>query len=203
MCSNRSASSITWILMGTGGRSYADRESKYRRQGIYLLGVNASATARVISRRWNDDDEISYLVEETGVPGGNRRPTASNWWNFSHREWADGSMSMLPRFIHNSQHPLLCRHQCAYIIRHVIRLIYNLKVDDELATVIPMWQVFVGVFEFEWGICGRGRKMAGGGKEEQGGRWGGENREDRETRRRGGTRRKRRERNERGRKKKK
>ena len=35
-----------------------------------LLGFNASATARVISRRWNDD-EISFLVEETGVPGGN------------------------------------------------------------------------------------------------------------------------------------
>ena len=32
--------------------------------GLGLLGVNASATARVISRRWNDDDEISYLVEE-------------------------------------------------------------------------------------------------------------------------------------------
>ena len=26
----------------------------------------------------NDDDEISFLVEETGVPGGNHRPTASN-----------------------------------------------------------------------------------------------------------------------------
>ena len=39
-----------------------------------LMGVNASATARVISRRWNDD-EISFLVEETGVPGGNHRPT--------------------------------------------------------------------------------------------------------------------------------
>ena len=46
-----------------------------------LLGFNASATARVISRRWNDDDEISFLVEETGVPGGNHRPTASNWWS--------------------------------------------------------------------------------------------------------------------------
>ena len=43
-----------------------------------LLGFNASATARVISRRWNDDDEISFLVEETGVPGGNHRPTASH-----------------------------------------------------------------------------------------------------------------------------
>ena len=42
-----------------------------------LLGFNASATARVISRRWNDD-EISSLVEETGVPGGNHRPTASH-----------------------------------------------------------------------------------------------------------------------------
>ena len=49
-----------------------------------VLGFNASATARVISRRWNDEDEISFLVEETGVPGGNHRPTASNWWNFSH-----------------------------------------------------------------------------------------------------------------------
>ena len=39
-----------------------------------LLGFNASATARVISRRWNDD-ENSFLVEETGVPGGNHRPT--------------------------------------------------------------------------------------------------------------------------------
>ena len=35
-----------------------------------LLGFNASATARVISRRRNDDDEISFLVAETGVPGG-------------------------------------------------------------------------------------------------------------------------------------
>ena len=40
-----------------------------------VLGVDASATARVISRRGNDDDEISILVEETGVPGGNHRPT--------------------------------------------------------------------------------------------------------------------------------
>ena len=39
-----------------------------------LFGFNASATARVISRRRNDDDdEISFLVEETGVPGGNHR----------------------------------------------------------------------------------------------------------------------------------
>ena len=45
-----------------------------------LLGFNASATTRVISRRWNDD-EISFLVEETGVPGGNHRSTARNWWN--------------------------------------------------------------------------------------------------------------------------
>ena len=43
-----------------------------------LLGFNASATARVIATRWNDD-EISFLVEETGVPGGNHRPAASNW----------------------------------------------------------------------------------------------------------------------------
>ena len=45
-------------------------------------GFNASATTRVKSRRWNDDDEISFLVEETGVPRGNHRPTASNWWNW-------------------------------------------------------------------------------------------------------------------------
>ena len=25
--------------------------------------------------RWNGDDEISFLVEESGVPGGNHRPT--------------------------------------------------------------------------------------------------------------------------------
>ena len=29
-----------------------------------LLGVNASATARVISRRWNDDDENQLSGEE-------------------------------------------------------------------------------------------------------------------------------------------
>ena len=45
-----------------------------------LFGFNASATARVISRRWNDDDdEISFLVEETGEPGGNHiRPIYEN-----------------------------------------------------------------------------------------------------------------------------
>ena len=46
---------------------------------IGVLGFNASATARVISRQLNDDDdEISYLEEETGVPGENHRPAASN-----------------------------------------------------------------------------------------------------------------------------
>ena len=39
-------------------------EMKIRRWLVGLLGGNASATARVISRRWNDD-EISILVEET------------------------------------------------------------------------------------------------------------------------------------------
>ena len=47
-----------------------------------LLRLNASATARVISRRgwwwWN----VS-LVEETGAPGGNHQPTASNWQTFN------------------------------------------------------------------------------------------------------------------------
>ena len=48
----------------------------HRTLGLFgVLGFNASATARVISRRWNDDDEIGFLVEETGVPGGNHRTT--------------------------------------------------------------------------------------------------------------------------------
>ena len=35
------------------------------------LGLNASATARAILKRLNDEDEISVsLVEETGVPAG-------------------------------------------------------------------------------------------------------------------------------------
>ena len=42
--------------------------------GLVYLGFNASATARVMSRRWNDDDEICFLVEETGAPGRNHRP---------------------------------------------------------------------------------------------------------------------------------
>ena len=50
--------------------------------GLVLLGFNASATARVISRRWNDD-EISFLVEETGVPGGNHRPCIMEWLSWS------------------------------------------------------------------------------------------------------------------------
>ena len=53
-----------------------------------LLWFNASATARVISRRWNDDDEISFLVEEPGVPGGNHRPTPLDWWEALERyDW--------------------------------------------------------------------------------------------------------------------
>ena len=35
--------------------------------GVGLLGVNASATARVISRRWNDDDDILPLIFKTVV----------------------------------------------------------------------------------------------------------------------------------------
>ena len=64
-------------------RNKMSRNTSKANDWFGLLGFNASATARVISRRWNDD-EISFLVEETGVPGGNHRPTASNWWNFSH-----------------------------------------------------------------------------------------------------------------------
>ena len=48
------------------------------RVGLLYWLFNASATARVISRGLTDDDEISFLVEKTGVPGGNHRPTASN-----------------------------------------------------------------------------------------------------------------------------
>ena len=50
--------------------------------GLVLLGFNASARARVIPRRWNDD-EISFLVEETGAPGGNHRPFIMEWLSWS------------------------------------------------------------------------------------------------------------------------
>ena len=38
-----------------------------------LFGFNASATAvgHIKAVKINDDDEIRFLVEETGVPGGN------------------------------------------------------------------------------------------------------------------------------------
>ena len=64
-----------------------------------LSGFNASATARVImlSRRWKDDDEISVMVDETGLPGGNHRPTASNWRNFSHIRPLPSLLSLLMR----------------------------------------------------------------------------------------------------------
>ena len=68
-----------WLGSGYyGSRTGPTGAGDVARQRFGLLGFNASATARVITRRWNDDDdEISYLVEETGVPGGNHRPTAS------------------------------------------------------------------------------------------------------------------------------
>ena len=45
---------------------------------LVLLGLNTSATARVIFRWRNEDDRMSVsLVEETGVPEGNHRPMAS------------------------------------------------------------------------------------------------------------------------------
>ena len=48
------------------------------------LPLTASATATVVSRRWNDDDEMSVaLVEEPGVPGGNHRPTATDYIEYS------------------------------------------------------------------------------------------------------------------------
>ena len=40
-------------------------EIEIYRFALGLLGVNASATARVISRRGNDDDEISYPEQTT------------------------------------------------------------------------------------------------------------------------------------------
>ena len=52
---------------------------------IGVSGFNASATARFISGgEMMMMIKISFLVEETGVPGGNHRPTASNRRNFSH-----------------------------------------------------------------------------------------------------------------------
>ena len=72
----------SWLNRTSPCYFYAKNKSTESSAGtglaLGLLVFNASATARVISRRWNDDDdEISYLVEETGVPGGNHRPTAS------------------------------------------------------------------------------------------------------------------------------
>ena len=64
---------------------------------LLFIGVNASATTRVISRRWNDDDEISILVEEPGVPGGNHRPTASNQRNFSHMPLPSPGIELEPQ----------------------------------------------------------------------------------------------------------
>ena len=73
---------MNWFAVGIWKSLFI--HARWSTFGLGLLGFNASATARVIWRRWNDDDEINYLVEETGVPGGNHRLTASNWWNFSH-----------------------------------------------------------------------------------------------------------------------
>ena len=42
---------------------------------LVRLGINASATAKIISRRRNIDHEMSVsLVQETGVSGGNYLP---------------------------------------------------------------------------------------------------------------------------------
>ena len=49
-----------------------------------LLRLKPSATARVISRWWNDDEMSVSLVEETGAPRGNHRPLASNWQTLTH-----------------------------------------------------------------------------------------------------------------------
>ena len=46
--------------------------------GFDLWVLNASVTARVISRWWNDVNKISVsAVAETRVPGGNHEPTVS------------------------------------------------------------------------------------------------------------------------------
>ena len=48
-----------------------------------LLGLNASVTARSY-RGGDDEEEMSVsLAEETRAPGGNHRPTASNWQTFT------------------------------------------------------------------------------------------------------------------------
>ena len=50
------------------------------------LGLQASVTARVISRQWNDDDEMSVsLVEETGVSRGNERKSNICYFEASDR----------------------------------------------------------------------------------------------------------------------
>ena len=54
---------MTWLNINWGSRLFWFIWLVYWRIG--LLGFNTSATARVISRRWNNDDEISFLVEET------------------------------------------------------------------------------------------------------------------------------------------
>ena len=45
---------------------------------VGLLELNASTTARVISGGDDENQMSAPLVKETGVPGGNHRPTASN-----------------------------------------------------------------------------------------------------------------------------
>ena len=43
--------------------------------GVYRL---SNSEDHIKAVKHDDADEISFLVEETGVPGGNHRPTASN-----------------------------------------------------------------------------------------------------------------------------
>ena len=78
----RSSGCRTWSLFP--GSGVVIEGLLYQSMVYGLLGFNAS-TARVISiKAVKNDDEISYLVEETGLTGGNHRPAARNWRDISH-----------------------------------------------------------------------------------------------------------------------
>ena len=73
----------THVNRSAAAKGYTESKWVKMPSADWIIGLLVSATARVISRRWNDDDEISFPVEETGVPGGNHRPTASNCETFN------------------------------------------------------------------------------------------------------------------------
>ena len=57
-------SNIILVLVFINGLALVWDRCDVGRRWFGLLGFNASTTARVISRRWNDDDEISFLVPD-------------------------------------------------------------------------------------------------------------------------------------------